>query len=380
MRVWGLGVCTVDQIIIVDKYPEEDSKIRSKNSILTCGGNIGNTLCAMSKLILQSPDDNYKLDIISKVGCDINGNIIKLDLQKANIDCTKIITHNEYSSSVTYIIVSESNSTRTCIHVPMQEDLIKDEIRTILDNYYRFEVSHNNNNNNEIDLLHLDSRHTEAAIELVIELINTYSSRTLISIDTEKDRPPYFKNLLPLCDIIFSNETFPFTYPHKQTKYNCILKDNDTITCTTTTTDQNNISLDYSFDFLQLINSMTNILLIDNSRTKLMITTMGSKGCVAISKHVDNDNIFNCNSNSVNNHTNTNSILNELIKNNDNATRNGLLNIIHELEQINLDRNILNIRKYTYYAQNHIDKDIKLQVYYCSAIKIPSEDILDTTG
>ena len=83
----------------------------------------------------------------------------------------------------------------------------------------------NNSNNtiyNNIDLIHLDSRHTEAAYILTQEALKSSTNQhsrsstnqqpPLITIDVEKDRPPYLSYILPLCDIIFTNETFTESY------------------------------------------------------------------------------------------------------------------------------------------------------------------------
>ena len=43
-RVLGLGVCGVDLLAYVDKYPEADAKIRTADFQVQGGGNAGNTL------------------------------------------------------------------------------------------------------------------------------------------------------------------------------------------------------------------------------------------------------------------------------------------------------------------------------------------------
>lgn len=40
----GLGVCGVDLLAYVDKYPEADAKIRTTDFQVQGGGNAGNTL------------------------------------------------------------------------------------------------------------------------------------------------------------------------------------------------------------------------------------------------------------------------------------------------------------------------------------------------
>lgn len=43
-KVLGLGVCGVDLLAYVDKYPEADAKIRTADFQVQGGGNAGNTL------------------------------------------------------------------------------------------------------------------------------------------------------------------------------------------------------------------------------------------------------------------------------------------------------------------------------------------------
>ena len=59
-----------------------------------------------------------------------------------------------------------------------------------------------------IQLVHLDSRHTTAAIVLAKEANHR---NITVSLDVEKDRT-FLSELMPLCDIFFTNQNFPETY------------------------------------------------------------------------------------------------------------------------------------------------------------------------
>ena len=76
--ILGLGVACVDIISCVDTYPEPDDKIRVESVQLFSGGNVGNTLTAISRLGAA----NAK--VLTKVGSDPNGDIIISDFSECD--------------------------------------------------------------------------------------------------------------------------------------------------------------------------------------------------------------------------------------------------------------------------------------------------------
>jgi len=297
MRVWGLGVCTVDQLIIVDQYPAVDSKTRAKGSVAQCGGNVGNTLCAIKKLLSSYDTDRDdtlqctesgsdaevpltaafdEIGIISKVGGDNNGRQIEDEFVKTGIDCSKLLKIESLITSVTYIIVDVSTSTRTCINVPMTEDLTTAETDAIINDHLL--------GNQPLSLLHFDSRHTVSALS-VAQALRCRSPSTLLSIDAEKDRPPHFKALLGLCDLIFTSEAFLTACPLEVT-YTC-----DQLSYG----DQVGIGSDDSYlqlidpSVLYHINTLVNVLLCESHRSRIVVSTFGPKGCLAVRRRDDVD-------------------------------------------------------------------------------------------
>ena len=65
-RVLGLGVACIDIIACVNEYPKPDEKIRADSVQLFSGGNVGNTLSAISKL---GEADAYEVDPQSMHHC-----------------------------------------------------------------------------------------------------------------------------------------------------------------------------------------------------------------------------------------------------------------------------------------------------------------------
>lgn len=112
-RVLGLGVCGVDMLASVDKYPEADAKIRSTDFQVQGGGNAGNTLTGLSRLGVQA-------EIMTKVGEDAYGKMITDELSQDGLDVSRVIRKPGITSPFTYVIVDVAGQTRTCIHTPSE--------------------------------------------------------------------------------------------------------------------------------------------------------------------------------------------------------------------------------------------------------------------
>jgi len=253
------------------------------------GGNVGNTLCTIKKLLSSGDadcDDRgtddaeappvYAFDeigIISKVGDDRNGRQIVDEFVKAGIDCTKLLMIESLTTSVTYIIVDESTSSRTCINVPMMEDLTIAETDAIINEHL---------GDQPLSLLHFDSRHTASSVS-VAEALRSMSPHTILSIDAERDRPPHFKALLGLCDLIFTSEMFLTAY-QLEISYRC---DHNREQVGTVSDDSYLQSIDPSV--LHHIDTLANILLCENHRSRVVVSTFGPKGCLAVRRQADDD-------------------------------------------------------------------------------------------
>lgn len=120
-RVLGLGVACVDIIACVNEYPKPDEKIRADSVQLFSGGNVGNTLTAISKL------GEAEASILTKVGKDSNGAFYVDDLKKVGVDVTNVIDTLTAPTLLVYVIVDKQGC-RTCIASPNEEELTPLEI------------------------------------------------------------------------------------------------------------------------------------------------------------------------------------------------------------------------------------------------------------
>lgn len=123
--ILGLGVACVDIIACVDTYPEPDEKIRAESVQLFSGGNVGNTLTAISRLGAA----NTK--VLTKVGSDPNGELVLNDFRNAMIDIKDVIMSTSAATLLVYVIV-DKQARRTCIASPNEEELTPSEIASKL--------------------------------------------------------------------------------------------------------------------------------------------------------------------------------------------------------------------------------------------------------
>ena len=121
-RILGLGVACVDMIACVAEYPKADEKIRAESVTLLSGGNVGNTLTAISRL--GAADSS----ILTKVGKDSNGEFVMNDLREAGIDVTNVVASESAPTLLVYVIVDKL-ANRTCIASPNEEELTPSEVK-----------------------------------------------------------------------------------------------------------------------------------------------------------------------------------------------------------------------------------------------------------
>lgn len=183
-KLLGLGIAAVDFIATVEAYPKPDDKIRSTSLSVMGGGNAANSLTACRRL-------GVECSLVTKLGQDDNGDLIRKELNSDGVDTSLCVSKAGLDSPFTYILVDTSTQTRTCIHTPIQEDLLPDELPAdVLDG---------------VSVVHLDGRNTLAAAALA-ERAN--KAKIPVVLDIEKVRPDIEK-VLPLADYIITNTQYP---------------------------------------------------------------------------------------------------------------------------------------------------------------------------
>lgn len=187
-RLLLVGAAGLDTLSFVSSYPAEDEKVRSYLHMKDGGGNAANTASTTSKLGVRS-------FLMSLVGDDTEAETILAGLHRFGVNTSYVLKLPESHSGTTFVIVCTNSGTRTCIHNPMIRELLPADVESI------------NMSMGVFRMVHFDSRHTLASAVLAKKAAETSK---LISIDIEKLRP-HVLELLPYCDIIFTNAVFPST-------------------------------------------------------------------------------------------------------------------------------------------------------------------------
>ncbi|CAM9666180.1 unnamed protein product [Sphacelaria rigidula] len=152
-------------------------------------------------------------------------------MQEEGVDVSRVVVSDATASAFTYIIVDREGFTRTCLHTPQTEDMLPSEVSAAL--------------LEGVSVVHLDSRHTAAAIALA-QLANEIRNIPVV-VDAEKDRP-HFKELLPLADYIICNGNFPQAFTGRPSREEALQH------------------------------------LLSQGRAKLVASTLGAEGCVVVTR------------------------------------------------------------------------------------------------
>jgi len=187
--VLGLGATALDYLATVERYPQPDEKIRSQSLTIQGGGNVANTLTALARLGVATR-------LATKLGDDAIGRDILAELQHEGVDTSFVAIKTNMNSPITYVIVDASTRTRTCIHTPAAEELLASDVVNRDALWER------------VALVHLDSRHTSAALALAREAVQRGIP---VVLDIEKDRP-HALDLVALADYIITNATYPLHF------------------------------------------------------------------------------------------------------------------------------------------------------------------------
>jgi sulfofructose kinase len=118
----GLGICALDYILVVDKYPRLDDKINSEYSSRQGGGPVPNALCTLSRFGIKS-------SFIGKCGRDHDGTEIIEELKLFGVDTSHLISDPDSRTARAFIIVERHSGMRTVILDRMESSSVApDEI------------------------------------------------------------------------------------------------------------------------------------------------------------------------------------------------------------------------------------------------------------
>jgi sulfofructose kinase len=106
--VTGIGLCTLDYICIVDKFPGPDQKIDARLFSRQGGGPVSTALCAIANF-------GEKTSFIGKVGNDPEGTIIRDEMTQFGVDTSAIVFDAYSRTPRAFIWVDSDTGARTVV-------------------------------------------------------------------------------------------------------------------------------------------------------------------------------------------------------------------------------------------------------------------------
>ena len=108
MKIVCIGHSTYDITLPVEAFPEENKKLRVKERIECGGGPASNAACLLAKWGMDT-------SIVSIIGNDYYGSLIKDDYIKLGINIDNLEIRDNRTTSSSYIIANKETGTRTII-------------------------------------------------------------------------------------------------------------------------------------------------------------------------------------------------------------------------------------------------------------------------
>jgi sugar/nucleoside kinase (ribokinase family) len=192
LKVVGIGACVMDTLINCDKYPTEDTKQKADGIFVAGGGPVGNAMVVMSKL-------GIKTEVLGAFANDEAGKYLINDFVKYGVGVDNVTVLDGATSFVSYIVLSESTHTRTCV---FDRGSVPDE-----ENNIKFGAI------DDATVLHLDGNYLNCAIA---SAKYAKSKGVKVSLDAG-GLYANIQNLLPLVDILIPSAEFALGITKKNT-------------------------------------------------------------------------------------------------------------------------------------------------------------------
>jgi sulfofructose kinase len=109
IEVFVAGRLNVDYLCVLERYPEEDTKIRIIERISDIGGQGGNTSCCINRL-------GGRLKFMSRIGDDDEGRFCIELMKKSGIDTGSIKIVKGGHTTVSFVFISRQSGKRTLMY------------------------------------------------------------------------------------------------------------------------------------------------------------------------------------------------------------------------------------------------------------------------
>jgi ribokinase len=180
----GVGLCALDYICIVDKYPESDKKLDALQFCRNGGGPVPTALCTISTL-------GEKSAFIGKCGKDHEGKIIVQELESYGIKTQGIVYDNFNQTPQAFIWVDSKTGLRTVVlNRTKIDDLTENELNQDILKSCRY--------------LLIDGRESKASIAAA-KIAKNSGAEIIIDAGSLREN---IHELLPLVDYMVVSKTF----------------------------------------------------------------------------------------------------------------------------------------------------------------------------
>jgi sulfofructose kinase len=144
--VVGLGVSTLDLVMVVAELPGQELVQRAYDSVLEGGGPVATAMVTLARL-------GARTAMIDKLGDDWRGKLIVDEFRREEVSADHVVTAPQRSSSIASILVRKADGARTITYAPGDAgELLPDELPAdVL---------------SSAAILHLNGRHLEASLVL----------------------------------------------------------------------------------------------------------------------------------------------------------------------------------------------------------------------
>ncbi|HJV34839.1 carbohydrate kinase family protein [Geomonas sp.] len=188
--VVGLGVSTLDLLMLVEEFPGQEMVQRAHESSLAGGGPVATAMVALARF-------GARTAMLDRLGDDWRGDVIAEEFRREGVCTEHIVSSTASSSSIASILIRKNDGARAITYAPGSAgDLLPDDI--------------SENDVLSTKILHLNGRHLESCLSLA-RLAR--SRGVLVSFDGGAHRyRPELDRLLNLTDICIVAREFASSF------------------------------------------------------------------------------------------------------------------------------------------------------------------------
>lgn len=184
-KILGIGNAVMDQVVVVEDYPKENSESRCLSMSDQLGGNVVNSLTVLAQM-------GHQTDWMGTYTKDMMGQQLLALMAQQGINAEPAQYIRQGKTPVSSIWIAQASASRTISHFRDLPELSFEHFaRTEFESY---------------DWLHFEARNTEALMGMM-NLAKCFLTHQPISLEVEKDRP-LLAQLMPQVNILFFSQTY----------------------------------------------------------------------------------------------------------------------------------------------------------------------------